>query len=165
MTRQSTIKSAKELFDDMPPDRDPVLAAKRNVFIGSIKNEELKTLMSKGIAYHNAGVVSTDRSVIEDAFRQGLVQALFSTSTLAMGVNLPAYMVVLKGVHKVSGRAMNEELSETELMQMTGRAGRPQFGDHGVAVIICPDRDTQKYQRLINGEKVCHNRMPLLLMS
>lgn len=50
---------------------------------------------------------------------------LVTTSTLAMGVNLPAHLVVIKStMHYVGG--MFEEYSETDILQMIGRAGRPQ---------------------------------------
>lgn len=48
-----------------------------------------------------------------------------STSTLAMGVNLPAHLVVIKSTqHYVMG--LYQEYTETQILQMIGRAGRPQ---------------------------------------
>jgi len=42
-----------------------------------------------------------------------------------MGVNLPAHLVVIKStLHYVGGAC--EEYSEADLLQMIGRAGRPQ---------------------------------------
>ena len=54
-----------------------------------------------------------------------LVVNLVTTSTLAMGMNLPAHLVVIKSTaHYVGGAC--EEYSETDILQMIGRAGRPQ---------------------------------------
>ena len=48
-----------------------------------------------------------------------------ATSTLAMGVNLPAHLVIIKSTqHYVMG--VYQEYSESEILQMIGRAGRPQ---------------------------------------
>lgn len=48
-----------------------------------------------------------------------------STSTLAMGVNLPAHLVIIKSTqHYVLG--VYQEYSENQILQMIGRAGRPQ---------------------------------------
>ena len=48
-----------------------------------------------------------------------------ATSTLAMGVNLPAHLVVIKStMHYVMG--VYQEYSESQILQMIGRAGRPQ---------------------------------------
>lgn len=45
-----------------------------------------------------------------------------------MGVNLPAHLVVIKSTMHYSG-GMFEEYSETDILQMIGRAGRPQVSD------------------------------------
>lgn len=48
-----------------------------------------------------------------------------TTRTLAMGVNLPAHLVVIKSTMQyVVGSC--EEYSEADILQMIGRAGRPQ---------------------------------------
>lgn len=48
-----------------------------------------------------------------------------TTRTLAMGVNLPAHLVVIKSTMQyVAGSC--EEYSEADMLQMIGRAGRPQ---------------------------------------
>lgn len=52
-----------------------------------------------------------------------------TTSTLAMGVNLPAHLVVIKStMHYIGGAC--EEYSEADILQMIGRAGRPQVPHH-----------------------------------
>lgn len=57
------------------------------------------------------------------------------TSTLAMGVNLPAHLVVIKSTMQYvnSGFA---EYGESQVLQMIGRAGRPQFDTSATAVIM-----------------------------
>ena len=68
------------------------------------------------------------------------VQVLCTTSTLAMGVNLPAHLVVLKGTRRWSSDAGEtagyQEYDRSTCLQMIGRAGRPQFDTEGVAVIM-----------------------------
>ncbi len=50
-------------------------------------------------------------------------------------VNLPAHLVVVKStLHYVSG--MFQECSESQVLQMIGRAGRPQFDTTATAVIM-----------------------------
>lgn len=68
------------------------------------------------------------------------VQVLCTTSTLAQGVNLPAHLVVLKGtrrwVNQKGEVPGNREYDRSTILQMVGRAGRPQFDDEGVAVLM-----------------------------
>ena len=57
-----------------------------------------------------------------------------ATSTLAMGVNLPAHLVIIKSTqHYVMG--LYQEYSETQILQMIGRAGRPQVNAIVVTLI------------------------------
>ncbi|ELW72636.1 putative ATP-dependent DNA helicase HFM1 [Tupaia chinensis] len=92
----------------------------------SIRDSKLRDILTHGVAYHHAGMELSDRKVVEGAFTVGDLPVLFTTSTLAMGVNLPAHLVVIKStMHYVGG--MFEEYSETDILQMIGRAGRPQL--------------------------------------
>lgn len=56
----------------------------------------MKWALSHGFAFHHAGLLYEDREHIEEAYRNGLISILLSTSTLAMGVNLPAHVVIIK---------------------------------------------------------------------
>ncbi|KAK4370819.1 hypothetical protein RND71_010294 [Anisodus tanguticus] len=62
-----------------------------------VKSNDLKDLLSHGFAIHHAGLVRTDRQLVEELFADGHVQVLVSTATLAWGVNLPAHTVIIKG--------------------------------------------------------------------
>lgn len=65
------------------------------------------------------------------------LQVLVSTATLAWGVNLPAHTVIIKGTqiyNPVKGGW--DELSPQDVMQMFGRAGRPQYDSFGEGIII-----------------------------
>ncbi|CAM9204479.1 unnamed protein product [Laminaria digitata] len=61
---------------------------------------------------------------------------LVATTTLALGVNLPARLVVIKGTNHYRGAKGYEELPKSAILQMMGRAGRPGFDSSGVAVVM-----------------------------
>ena len=63
----------------------------------TVKNSDLKDLLPYGFAIHHAGMVRTDRTLVEELFADGHIQCLVSTATLAWGVNLPAHSVIIKG--------------------------------------------------------------------
>ena len=62
----------------------------------SLKEIKLRSLINFGITYHHAGLISDDRNLLEENFRKGNIPVLLCTSTLAMGVNLPAHLVIIK---------------------------------------------------------------------
>lgn len=58
---------------------------------------ELQELFAYGIGMHHAGMLRSDRNLMERLFSQGLLKVLCTTATLAWGVNLPAHTVIIKG--------------------------------------------------------------------
>uniref|UniRef100_A0A3B4UBF4 DNA 3'-5' helicase n=1 Tax=Seriola dumerili TaxID=41447 RepID=A0A3B4UBF4_SERDU len=121
-------------------------------YANSILDTKLRDLVMLGVGYHHAGVDLSDRKLIEEAFTLGDLPVL-TTRTLAMGVNLPAHLVVIKStVQYVAGSC--EEYSEADLLQMIGRAGRPQFDTSATAVIMTKVQTREKYMKLMNGMEI-----------
>jgi ATP-dependent DNA helicase HFM1/MER3 len=105
----------------------------------------LNTLTSRGVAFHNAGIPFEDRRAVEYMFINGKIKVLCATSTLAVGVNLPAHLVIIKGTKQYTNRGY-EEYDVMDIQQMIGRAGRPQFDKFGVAVILTTQEKKDYYQ-------------------
>lgn len=61
------------------------------------RNKQLVELFGVGIGFHHAGMLRSDRNMVEKLFSQGLIKVLVCTATLAWGVNLPAHAVIIKG--------------------------------------------------------------------
>ena len=59
------------------------------------RNEQVKELFPYGFSVHHAGMLRKDRNMVEALFHNGDIKVLVSTSTLAWGVNLPAYAVLI----------------------------------------------------------------------
>ncbi|XP_068069997.1 probable ATP-dependent DNA helicase HFM1 isoform X5 [Danio rerio] len=119
-------------------------------YANSLLDAKLRDLFVYGIGYHHAGMDVSDRKITENAFTVGDLPVLFTTSTLAMGVNMPAHLVVIKStMHYVGGAC--EEYSEADLLQMIGRAGRPQFDTTATAVIMTRPQTKDKYMHFLSG--------------
>lgn len=78
-----------------------------------------------------------------------------------MGVNLPAHLVIIKSTQHYTRNGF-EEYSETEVLQMIGRAGRPQFDTTATAVIMTKRHHEQKYERLAAGKQIIESRLAVL---
>ena len=115
----------------------------------SVSDASLQPLIDCGIAYHHGGVEVADRRIIEDAFRAGQLHVIVCTSTLAVGVNLPAHLVIVKGTQMWTGAQSGfRDYTDIEIQQMIGRAGRPQYDTSAMAVIMC-DKHKKGYVRLV----------------
>ena len=87
------------------------------------KINDFRGLISRGIAYHHAGMLPTLKEVVERLFTSGLIQLLFTTETFAVGINMPACTVVFDSLEKYDGVGFRH-LKAREYHQMAGRAGR-----------------------------------------
>lgn len=125
-----------------------------------VKNSELKDLLPYGFAIHHAGMSRVDRTLVEDLFADRHIQVLISTATLAWGVNLPAHTVIIKGTQVYNpekGRWV--ELSALDVLQMLGRAGRPQYDTKGEGILITNHSELQYYLSLLNQQLPIESQM------
>lgn len=119
----------------------------------SVTDRDLKDLLPYGFGIHHAGMSRPDRTSVEDLFNDGLIQVLVCTATLAWGVNLPAHTVIIKGTQIYSPEKGSwVELSPQDVLQMLGRAGRPQYDTYGEGIIITTQTEMQYYLSLLNQQ-------------
>lgn len=89
-------------------------------------NQQIKDLFKFGFGIHHAGMLRKDRNLIERLFSEGQIKVLCSTATLAWGVNLPAYGVLIKGTKVYDSNAGGyKDVGIFDVQQIFGRAGRP----------------------------------------
>ncbi|KAF8377969.1 hypothetical protein HHK36_031358 [Tetracentron sinense] len=118
-----------------------------------VKSNDLKDLLPYGFAIHHAGMTRVDRQLVEVLFVDGHIQVLVSTATLAWGVNLLAHTVIIKGTQIYSPeKGAWTELSPLDVMQMLGRAGRPQYDSYGEGIILTGHSELQYYLSLMNQQ-------------
>jgi helicase len=103
---------------------------------------DLATCVERGSAFHHAGLSSTQRSLVEDAFRDRLLKVISATPTLAAGVNTPARRVIVRDWRRFDPSAGGmAPLDVLEVHQMMGRAGRPGLDPYGEAVLLAKSHD------------------------
>lgn len=129
-----------------------------------VVSRELQDMVRFGVAFHHAGLDPQDRNAIEQSFLKGEIGVICCTSTLAVGVNLPCHTVVLKGTFGYSDGRI-QELSDLEVMQMLGRAGRPQFDDSATAVILTKSAHKGRYEKMVSGQQVLESTLHLNLIE
>ena len=103
----------------------------------------LSDCLKKGIAFHHAGLTHKQKDLIEENFREGVIKVICSTPTLAYGLDLPAYRVILKDLRRFGHRGL-QFIPVLEYLQMAGRAGRPKFDNKGEAIAVCTSEEHKK---------------------
>ncbi|KAB5566714.1 hypothetical protein GE09DRAFT_1218970 [Coniochaeta sp. 2T2.1] len=159
-TRNSCEQTAATLAK-MPESERPWKSSANH--IGVLK-PGLQEVVQAGVAYHHAGLDIGDRRAIEQAFLNGDVSVICCTSTLAVGVNLPCHTVVLKGTVTYQNDSI-QELSDLEVMQMLGRAGRPQFDNSAKALILTSSDQKERYERMVDGKEILESTLHLNLIG
>ena len=118
-----------------------------------LHSAEVRSLALCGVGIHHAGLLRADRLLIERLFEAGHLRLLVCTATLAWGVNLPARGVIIRGTEVYDAqRGGTVDLSMLDVMQIFGRAGRPQYDTLGLGVIITARDRLPYYLRLLTQQ-------------
>ncbi|MBI2085367.1 MAG: DEAD/DEAH box helicase [Candidatus Aenigmarchaeota archaeon] len=116
--------------------------------------ERLAKCVRGGIAFHHAGLVSKQRKLIENGFKNGLIKGIAATPTLAQGLNLPAYRVIIRDAKRYYALTGWSYIPVLDYQQMVGRAGRPQYDTEGESILIAKTSEEAEdlAERYIMGE-------------
>ncbi|MBR9675622.1 hypothetical protein GOV05_01285 [Candidatus Woesearchaeota archaeon] len=106
--------------------------------------ERLSRCLVKGVAFHHSGLPSKQRELIEDNFRESNVSIIVATPTLAYGLDMPAYRVIIRDLKRYGGRWGMEPIQVLEYHQMSGRAGRPGREDHGETICLASSESEEQ---------------------
>ncbi|MBU0898470.1 MAG: DEAD/DEAH box helicase [Nanoarchaeota archaeon] len=101
--------------------------------------------IENGTAFHHAGLISKQRTLIENSFREGLLKVITATPTLSFGLNLPAHRVIIRDLKRFSSFSGMTYLPALEIMQMAGRAGRPKYDTEGEAILLAKNKNEANY--------------------
>ncbi|XP_008555073.1 activating signal cointegrator 1 complex subunit 3 [Microplitis demolitor] len=158
--RNATIRTATKLkelaqqndtINVFKPDPSNAKLTQRS--FNNSRNKYLGELFAYGFSVHHAGMLRSDRNLVEKAFGQGAIKVLVCTSTLAWGVNLPAHAVIIRGTEIYDSKHGSFiDLGILDVLQIFGRAGRPQFDTSGHAVIITAHNKLSHYLSLLTNQ-------------
>ncbi|PSP68877.1 DEAD/DEAH box helicase [Halobacteriales archaeon QS_1_69_70] len=161
-SRQDTVRAAEKAREELE-ERDVEVGSRGDYDLHTaaqdLENDTLRQSVVDGVGFHHAGLATADKNRVEEWFREGTIQLLFSTSTLAWGVNLPARCVVIRDTKLHDPLEGEVEMSPLDILQMLGRAGRPGFDDAGYAHVVCDGADADRYRALLEEGKPIESRL------
>jgi len=99
------------------------------------RHNQLWHMRHSAVAAHHSGQLPLWKLMVEDLMAEGLLDAVFATSTVAAGINVPARSICFLNSDRYNGTKF-VPLTATELHQMTGRAGRRGMDNIGFAVLF-----------------------------
>ncbi|MDQ5987884.1 MAG: hypothetical protein CSYNP_03631 [Syntrophus sp. SKADARSKE-3] len=122
-------------------ERSPYLATHRQMYY----------LEHFRVAAHHGGQLPGWKFLVETMMKNGHLDAIFATSTVAAGVNYPARTIVMFNSDMFNGQEFSA-LNGTEFHQMTGRAGRRGQDRIGFLLVV-PGRfmDMDHIRRVLSG--------------
>ena len=120
----------------------------------TLQCQRLAHCLINGSAFFHAGLVPKQKELISEAYKNGLLKVLTSTTALAYGVNLPNFRAVVRDVKRYQPGIGSVYLPVLEVQQMFGRSGRPQFDEWGEGILIAksPRALNELEARYIKGE-------------
>lgn len=154
----------------------------KNIFIEQFGEEDswspstrrLFRVCRKGIAYHHAGLLPLQKSIVEDLFLSKMISVLYCTETFSVGINYPVKAVCFDSLNKYDGRNFRP-LANHEFFQMSGRAGRRGIDEKGYSFAIVDlnyfDKeppiqfDIQRLEPLTSQFKLSYNTVLNLLAT
>ncbi|KAH7652348.1 DNA helicase protein [Dioscorea alata] len=154
-SRRQTRLTALDLIQHAASDEHPrqflnIQEEALEMVLSQVTDNNLRHTLRFGIGLHHAGLNDKDRSLVEELFANNKIQILVCTSTLAWGVNLPAHLVIIKGTEYYDGKSRRYvDFPITDILQMMGRAGRPQYDQHGKAVILVHEPKKSFYKKFL----------------
>jgi replicative superfamily II helicase len=130
------------------------------------RNAQLGKALRAGVGYHFSSMSADERRLVETLFLGGHLAVMCCTSGLSLGVNLPAYLVVICGTARWGGAGIGfTELSNSDVLQMAGRAGRPQFDTEGKCVLMTAETSAARYHDLLDGVQPVVSQLHLQLVE
>ncbi|MBN2067491.1 MAG: DEAD/DEAH box helicase [Candidatus Diapherotrites archaeon] len=115
--------------------------------------KRLSGLISRGVAFHHAGLLSKQREIVEAAFKSNRLKLIAATPTLAAGVNLPSHTVIIPSLFRYTELGM-QRIPVSEYKQQIGRAGRPKYDSEGRGIVFARTEEeaAELMELYVNGE-------------
>jgi len=152
-TRRSTVSVANNLASlvennlsktDQKNLKKLMISIKKQLPELTSVDEKLLSCLQRGVAFHNAGLSSTQRRTVEQSFKDRIIKCIVATPTLAAGVNIPAQRVIIRDLWRYDPNFGMHPIPIFEYKQQAGRAGRPRYDKFGDAITVAKTEEQKE---------------------
>lgn len=137
------------------PEKRAIVEALVGARFDSPYGPEISRFVRHGIGLHHAGLLPKYRLIVERLAQSGHLKVISGTDTLGVGVNIPIRTVLFTKLCKFDGSG-TKILSVRDFQQISGRAGRKGFDDHGSVVAQAPEHVIENIRleaKVVKGAK------------
>jgi superfamily II RNA helicase len=113
---------------------------------------DVRRFLTFGVGIHHAGLLPKYRLLVEQLAQQGMLKVICGTDTLGVGVNIPIRTVLFTKLSKYDGQKISL-LKVRDFKQISGRAGRKGFDEHGSVVCQAPEHVIESRRRMADPKK------------
>lgn len=130
----------------------------------------VRDMLQKGVAIHHSGLMPIVKEIVETLFEQRLIQIMFVTESMSVGINMPTKCVVFGDLNKFDGNKQRL-LYPQEFTQMSGRAGRRGLDVMGTVIYFPLTKNMIRlgeFQELLKPQaslKLTHEIDPLFILQ
>lgn len=98
-------------------------ADKESSVLSFLSPKQRTLIQSYGVSYHHSGLTPPVRVLIESLVKEGLLTFCVATMGLSLGINFSVKSVIISDIRRPGDGGLTA-YSPSEVLQMTGRAGR-----------------------------------------
>lgn len=120
-------------------------------FLEKMSDKTLKETLPQGVAYLHEGLTPSDHHLVEQLFDSGAVQVAVVTRELCWGLNISSHLVIIMDTQYYNGKNHSyEDYPITDVLQMIGRANRPNDDSDSKCVLMCQSSKKDFFKKFIN---------------
>ena len=119
-------------------------------FITKIKDKTLKETLSQGVGYMHEGLTAEDKSLVESLFDSGAIQVIVVARSLCWSLSVSCHLVVIMDTQYYTGKFhAYHDYPITDVMQMIGRASRPNLDSDAKCVLMCQSAKKNMFKKFL----------------
>jgi pre-mRNA-splicing helicase BRR2 len=119
-------------------------------FVDKVKDKTLKETLLQGVGYIHEGLEANDKSIVESLFDSGAIQVIVVARSLCWSLSVTCHLVIIMDTQYYTGKFhAYHDYPITDVMQMMGRAFRPNLDSDSKCVLMCQSAKKNMFKKFL----------------